>query len=262
LAPHRGCAWSGAPVALRPWEGGTRPGGPCGSMVAAAKARRDAGGPPPARLSRSSVHGSSRMARVPSFTGVPERHEGPARRPRCRFFEKRQHRGAPSYDITVRTMDPAHGAGGPECSGSSGQTRRESHVHPGSDRSVPDASTAALVARRAGSCRCSRGAARPVDAVLQPWYPGFVVGFRTLLPRTRATETVRTLVAMVTMACAVTGCGHSEDEWQTAQRDIVKLKADLDAANKWVADMDQKIAAAQDEIDRLQARARRDVSRP
>jgi uncharacterized small protein (DUF1192 family) len=64
------------------------------------------------------------------------------------------------------------------------------------------------------------------------------------------------------MACAVTGCGHSEDEWQTAQRDIVKLKADLDAANKWVADMDQKIAAAQDEIDRLQARARRDVSRP
>ena len=36
------------------------------------------------------------------------------------------------------------------------------------------------------------------------------------------------------------GCGHSEDEWQAAQRDIAKLKADLDAANKRHADDEQK----------------------
>src|ERR1019366_1904941 len=41
-------------------------------------------------------------------------------------------------------------------------------------------------------------------------------------------------VAALLVACfamfALTGCGHSEDEWQQAQRDIAKLKADLDAS--------------------------------
>src|SRR5580698_249061 len=51
-----------------------------------------------------------------------------------------------------------------------------------------------------------------------------------------------------------TACGHSEDEWQGAQRDIAKLKADLDAANKRHADDDQKYAAAQQQIDDLNAK--------
>src|ERR1700679_437869 len=51
-----------------------------------------------------------------------------------------------------------------------------------------------------------------------------------------------------------TACGHSEDEWQQAQRDIAKLKADLDAANKLHADDDQKYAAAQQQIDDLTAK--------
>src|SRR5580698_3551228 len=51
-----------------------------------------------------------------------------------------------------------------------------------------------------------------------------------------------------------TACGHSEDEWQQAQRDIAKLKADLDAANKRHADDDQKYAAAQQQIDDLKAK--------
>src|SRR5579871_6758549 len=58
-------------------------------------------------------------------------------------------------------------------------------------------------------------------------------------------------------ACAVfalSGCGHSEDEWQQAQRDIAKLKADLDAANKRHADDEQKFAAQQQEIDGLTAK--------
>lgn len=40
------------------------------------------------------------------------------------------------------------------------------------------------------------------------------------------------LLSLMFGALALTGCGHSEDEWQQAQRDIAKLKADLDAANK------------------------------
>src|SRR5580692_2977097 len=51
-----------------------------------------------------------------------------------------------------------------------------------------------------------------------------------------------------------TACGHSEDEWQGAQHDIAKLKADLDVANKRHADDDQKYAAAQQEIDDLNAK--------
>jgi chemotaxis protein MotB len=50
---------------------------------------------------------------------------------------------------------------------------------------------------------------------------------------------------------ALAACGHSEDEWQQAQRDIAKLKADLDASNKRHAEDDQKYAAAQQEIDDL-----------
>ncbi len=53
---------------------------------------------------------------------------------------------------------------------------------------------------------------------------------------------------------ALTACGHSEDEWQQAQRDIAKLKADLDASNKRHAEDDQKYAAAQQEIDDLTAK--------
>ncbi len=50
------------------------------------------------------------------------------------------------------------------------------------------------------------------------------------------------------------GCGHSEDEWQQAQRDIAKLKADLDAANKRHTDDDKKYADAQQQIDDLKAK--------
>jgi chemotaxis protein MotB len=50
------------------------------------------------------------------------------------------------------------------------------------------------------------------------------------------------------------GCGHSEEEWQQAQRDIAKLKADLDAANSLHADDDRKYTAAQQQIDDLKAK--------
>jgi chemotaxis protein MotB len=53
---------------------------------------------------------------------------------------------------------------------------------------------------------------------------------------------------------ALAGCGHSEDEWQQAQRQITQLKADLDAANKRHADDDQKYTAAQQQIDDLSAK--------
>jgi hypothetical protein len=48
---------------------------------------------------------------------------------------------------------------------------------------------------------------------------------------------------LLVLACtvfSVSGCGHSEDEWQQAQRDIAKLKADLDAANSRHADDEKK----------------------
>jgi chemotaxis protein MotB len=61
------------------------------------------------------------------------------------------------------------------------------------------------------------------------------------------------LLALVALF-AVTGCGHSEDEWQQAQRDIAKLKADLDAANKRHADDEQKYADAQQQMDDLKAK--------
>ncbi len=54
------------------------------------------------------------------------------------------------------------------------------------------------------------------------------------------------------VACFVMiGCGHSEDEWQQAQRDISKLQAELGAAKALVAQDDKKYADAQQQIDRL-----------
>jgi chemotaxis protein MotB len=61
------------------------------------------------------------------------------------------------------------------------------------------------------------------------------------------------LVALVA-SFALTGCGHGEDEWQQAQRDIAKLKADLDAANTRHTDDEQKYSAAQQQIDDLKAK--------
>lgn len=54
------------------------------------------------------------------------------------------------------------------------------------------------------------------------------------------------------VACLVlTGCGHSEDEWQQAQRNISKLQADLGAAKALVAEDEKKFSDAQQQIDRL-----------
>ena len=56
-------------------------------------------------------------------------------------------------------------------------------------------------------------------------------------------------------ACfAIAGCGHSDEEWQQAQRDIAKLKADLDAANKRHTDDEQKYAESQQQIDDLKGK--------
>src|SRR5271165_4744218 len=51
-----------------------------------------------------------------------------------------------------------------------------------------------------------------------------------------------------------TACGHSEDEWEQAQHDISKLKADLEVANKRHAEDEQKYTAAQQQIDELNAK--------
>jgi chemotaxis protein MotB len=62
------------------------------------------------------------------------------------------------------------------------------------------------------------------------------------------------LFAVFMAAFALGGCGHSEDEWQAAQRDIAKLKADLDASNKRHADDEQKYADAQQQMEDLKAK--------
>ena len=62
------------------------------------------------------------------------------------------------------------------------------------------------------------------------------------------------LLTIVVGAFAVSGCGYSEDEWQQAQRDISKLKADLDAANKRHNDDENKYAQGQQTIQDLQAK--------
>jgi len=65
---------------------------------------------------------------------------------------------------------------------------------------------------------------------------------------------VSLLIAAICAAFVFSGCGHSEDEWQAAQRDIAKLKADLDAANKRHADDEQKYADDQQQIEDLKAK--------
>jgi chemotaxis protein MotB len=65
---------------------------------------------------------------------------------------------------------------------------------------------------------------------------------------------VGVLLIALASSLALGGCGHSEDEWQQAQRDIGKLKADLDAANKRHADDEQKYTDAQQQIDDLRAK--------
>jgi chemotaxis protein MotB len=62
------------------------------------------------------------------------------------------------------------------------------------------------------------------------------------------------LFALMVSALVLGGCGHSEDEWQAAQRDIAKLKADLDAANKRHSDDEQKYAESQQQIEDLKAK--------
>jgi chemotaxis protein MotB len=62
------------------------------------------------------------------------------------------------------------------------------------------------------------------------------------------------LLALAFTLFAVSSCGHSEDEWQQAQRDIAKLKADLDAANSRHADDEKKYSSAQQQIDDLKAK--------
>lgn len=62
-------------------------------------------------------------------------------------------------------------------------------------------------------------------------------------------------VAAALVACVLlAGCGHSEDEWQQAQRSISGLKADLEAANKRHTDDEQKYADSQQQIQDLQAK--------
>lgn len=62
------------------------------------------------------------------------------------------------------------------------------------------------------------------------------------------------LVAVIFGALVLGGCGHSEDEWQQAQRDIAKLKADLDAANKRHADDEAQYQQDQQTIEDLQGK--------
>jgi chemotaxis protein MotB len=62
------------------------------------------------------------------------------------------------------------------------------------------------------------------------------------------------LFAVLVSSFALAGCGHGEDEWQAAQRDIAKLKADLDAANKRHGDDEQKYTEAEQQIEDLKAK--------
>jgi len=62
---------------------------------------------------------------------------------------------------------------------------------------------------------------------------------------------VAPLLAMCVACLLMAGCGHSEDEWQQAQRDISKLKADLAASNALVLQDKQNFDEAQRKIDKL-----------
>jgi chemotaxis protein MotB len=55
-------------------------------------------------------------------------------------------------------------------------------------------------------------------------------------------------------ALLLTGCGHSEDEWQGAQRTIAGLKADLEAANTRHTEDEKKFTDAQQQIDDLKSK--------
>jgi chemotaxis protein MotB len=65
---------------------------------------------------------------------------------------------------------------------------------------------------------------------------------------------VSLLLAAFVACFALAGCGHSEEEWDQSQRDIAKLKADLDAANKRHADDEQNYTTAQQQIEDLKAK--------
>ena len=62
------------------------------------------------------------------------------------------------------------------------------------------------------------------------------------------------LILGAVLLVGLPGCGHSEDEWQQAQRDIAKLKADLDAANKRHDDDQAQYAQDQQTIQDLQGK--------
>ncbi len=64
----------------------------------------------------------------------------------------------------------------------------------------------------------------------------------------------RLFLAAFVASFALAGCGHSEEEWQQAQRDISKLKADLAVAAKTHADDEQQYATAQQQVADLQAK--------
>jgi chemotaxis protein MotB len=65
---------------------------------------------------------------------------------------------------------------------------------------------------------------------------------------------VSLLLAALVACFALAGCGHSEEEWEQAQRDIAKLKADLDVANKRHTDDEQNYTSAQQQIEDLKAK--------
>lgn len=65
---------------------------------------------------------------------------------------------------------------------------------------------------------------------------------------------VHLLLAALVACFALAGCGHSEEEWEQAQRDIAKLKADLDASNKRHAEDEQNYTSAQQQIEDLKAK--------
>ncbi len=69
------------------------------------------------------------------------------------------------------------------------------------------------------------------------------------IQKARSVVLASTLIGSLTLV----GCGHSEDEWQGAQRSITGLKADLEAANKRHSEDEQKFTDAQQEIDKLKS---------
>jgi hypothetical protein len=56
------------------------------------------------------------------------------------------------------------------------------------------------------------------------------------------------------LLAALSGCGHSEDEWHAAQDQIAHLSADFAAANRTRAQDDPRYGAAQRALDEIQAK--------